>query len=70
MDSFHETRSINMASSSPPVVKQFTNYTNSSTGLENLLRFVQSICQVVEALSIAPLAAQPWSIAWKNIALG
>ena len=61
---------IRMASPSPPLMKQFTNYTNSAPGLENLLRFVQYVCQVVEAVSISPVAAQPWSVAWKHIALG
>ncbi|KAL1956323.1 hypothetical protein VTO42DRAFT_7406 [Malbranchea cinnamomea] len=56
--------------SSPSLLKQFTTFTNSADGLENLLRLLQYVCQVVEALSISPVDAEPWVIAWKNIALG
>ncbi|PGH15038.1 hypothetical protein AJ79_02720 [Helicocarpus griseus UAMH5409] len=53
----------------PSLLKQFTNYTNSGLGLENFLRLVQSICQVVAASTASATEAEPWSIAWRNLAL-
>ncbi|OJD13466.1 hypothetical protein AJ78_06077 [Emergomyces pasteurianus Ep9510] len=54
---------------SSSLLKQFTNYTNSGIGLENFLRLVQSICQVISASAVSAVEAQPWAIAWTNLAL-
>ncbi|KKZ66010.1 hypothetical protein EMCG_08232 [[Emmonsia] crescens] len=53
----------------PSLLKQFTNYTNSGVGLENFLRLIQSICQVISALAVSATEAEPWTIAWTNLAL-
>ncbi|OAX78905.1 hypothetical protein ACJ72_06784 [Emergomyces africanus] len=59
-----------MPSPQPPsLLKQFTNYTNSGVGLENFLRLVQSICQVISVSAVSAVEAQPWTIAWTNLAL-
>ncbi|EEH19524.1 hypothetical protein PABG_01843 [Paracoccidioides brasiliensis Pb03] len=56
-------------SSSPSLLKQFSNYTNSGLGLENFLRLIQSICQVVSVTIASAAESEPWTIAWKNLAL-
>ncbi|PGH08135.1 hypothetical protein GX51_01288 [Blastomyces parvus] len=55
----------------PPqsLLKQFTNYTNSGIGLENFLRLIQSICQVISASAISAAEAEPWTKAFTNLAL-
>ncbi|PGH27710.1 hypothetical protein AJ80_00497 [Polytolypa hystricis UAMH7299] len=50
-------------------LKQFTNYTNAGPGLENFLRLIQSICQVVATLSASSVAFEKWTIAWQHLAL-
>ncbi|KAG5300175.1 peroxin 11B [Histoplasma capsulatum G186AR] len=51
------------------LLKQFTNYTNSGIGLENVLRVIQSICQVISASVASASEAEPWTKAWINLAL-
>ncbi|EEQ88325.1 hypothetical protein RJZ56_000482 [Blastomyces dermatitidis] len=52
-----------------PLLKQFTNYTNSGVGLENFLRLIQSICQVISASAVSAAEAEPWTKAFTNLAL-
>ncbi|KAK2809488.1 hypothetical protein FQN50_003756 [Emmonsiellopsis sp. PD_5] len=53
----------------PSLLKQFSNYTNSSVGLENFLRLIQTICQVIAATAGSPAEAEPWGMAWGHLAL-
>ncbi|KLJ10775.1 hypothetical protein EMPG_13853 [Blastomyces silverae] len=55
----------------PPqsLLKQFTNYTNSGVGLENFLRLIQSVCQVISASAVSAAEAEPWTKAFTNLAL-
>ncbi|OJD20263.1 hypothetical protein ACJ73_08406 [Blastomyces percursus] len=55
----------------PPqsLLKKFTNYTNSGVGLENFLRLIQSICQVISASAVSAAEAEPWTKVFTNLAL-
>jgi hypothetical protein len=54
-----------------PLLNQLTNFTNTSAGIEKILRLLQALAQVVASLAVetSPIALQS-SIARTQVAIG